>query len=203
MGCKNNSHVFRGWIKFLEWNFRNIILKKNVSSSLAIFWNILEKCKIGTFQRNCLQDLKAFIYLFTKIFQNVKIVMLQWNILQYLTKILRQYFNCNARLEIFFTCFCNILCYVGSYYIYFFIFYCLLAKKMETEKWPKAADSLYPLCHCTPLDFWLFNLQYKMLQNTNENATKLLQNHSNFYWIFSPSTFINLHEYHPSIKIKM
>ena len=59
--------------------------------------------------------LKALnIYLFTKIFQYVKIVMLQWNILQYLTKILRQYFNCNERLEIFMTCFCNILCYVGS-----------------------------------------------------------------------------------------
>ena len=26
---------------------------------------------------------------------------------------LRQYFNCNERLEIFLTCFCNILCYVG------------------------------------------------------------------------------------------
>ena len=54
------------------------------------------------------------ICLFTKIFQNVKIVMLQWNILQYLTKILRQYFNCNERLEIFLTCFCNTLCYVGG-----------------------------------------------------------------------------------------
>ena len=57
LGCKNNSHVFRSQIKFLEWNFRNIISKKNVSSLLAIFWNILEKCKIGTFQRNCLQYL--------------------------------------------------------------------------------------------------------------------------------------------------
>ena len=26
---------------------------------------------------------------------------------------LRQYFNCNEGLEIFLTCFCNILCYVG------------------------------------------------------------------------------------------
>ena len=39
--------------------------------------------------------------MFTTIFQNVKIVMLQRNILQYLTKILRQYFNCNEILEIF------------------------------------------------------------------------------------------------------
>ena len=39
--------------------------------------------------------------------------MLQWNILQYSTKILRQYSNCNEILEIFPTCFCNILCYVG------------------------------------------------------------------------------------------
>ena len=38
--------------------------------------------------------------------------MLQCNILQYLTKILRQFFNCNERLEIFLKCFCNILCYV-------------------------------------------------------------------------------------------
>ena len=52
------------------------------------------------------------IYWFTKIFQNVKSVMLECNILQYLTKILRQYFNCNERLEIFLICFCNILCYV-------------------------------------------------------------------------------------------
>ena len=29
---------------------------------------------------------------------------------------LRQYFNCNERLEIFLTCFCNILCYVGRKY---------------------------------------------------------------------------------------
>ena len=27
---------------------------------------------------------------------------------------LRQYFNCNERLEIFLTFFCNILCYVGG-----------------------------------------------------------------------------------------
>ena len=27
---------------------------------------------------------------------------------------LRQYFNCNERLEIFLTCFCNTLCYVGD-----------------------------------------------------------------------------------------
>ena len=26
---------------------------------------------------------------------------------------LREYFSCNERLEIFLTCFCNILCYVG------------------------------------------------------------------------------------------
>ena len=58
--------------------------------NIAKIWTILEKCKIG----------------------NVKIVMLQWNILQYLTKVLRKYFNCNERLEIFLTCFCNILCYV-------------------------------------------------------------------------------------------
>ena len=43
--------------------------------------------------------------------------MLQWNILQYLTKILRQYFNCNERLEISLTCFRSILCYVGNYKI--------------------------------------------------------------------------------------
>ena len=29
---------------------------------------------------------------------------------------LRQYFNCNERLEIFLTNFCNILCYVGPFY---------------------------------------------------------------------------------------
>ena len=35
--CKKNSHVFRSQIKFLERNFRIIIFKNNVSSSLAIF----------------------------------------------------------------------------------------------------------------------------------------------------------------------
>ena len=39
--------------------------------------------------------------------------MLRWNILQYLTKMLRQYFNCNEIQEIFLTYFCNILCYVS------------------------------------------------------------------------------------------
>ena len=34
--------------------------------------------------------------------------------MQYLTKILRQYFKCNERLEICLTFFCNILCYVGN-----------------------------------------------------------------------------------------
>ena len=29
-------------------------------------------------------------------------------------KMLRQYLNCNERLEIFLTCLCNILCYVGK-----------------------------------------------------------------------------------------
>ena len=43
--------------------------------------------------------LKALnIHSFTKIFQNIKIVILQGNILQYLTKTLRQYVNCNERL---------------------------------------------------------------------------------------------------------
>ena len=37
LGCKNNIHAFRSQIKFLEWNFGNIIKKKNVSFSLAIF----------------------------------------------------------------------------------------------------------------------------------------------------------------------
>ena len=71
---------------------------------------------IGTFLRNLFTIfLKLLnIYLFSKIFQKVKIAMLRQNILQYLTKILRQYFNCNERSEIFLTCFCNILCYVGS-----------------------------------------------------------------------------------------
>ena len=27
---------------------------------------------------------------------------------------LRQYFNCNERLEIFLTCLCDILCYLGN-----------------------------------------------------------------------------------------
>ena len=52
------------------------------------------------------------IHFFTKIFQNVEILMFQQ-----LTKILRRYFNCNWRLEIFLTRLCNILCYVGTIYL--------------------------------------------------------------------------------------
>ena len=53
------------------------------------------------------------------LFQKVKIVMMRRNILQYLTKMLRQYFICTERLEIFLTCFCNILCYVGSFNVFY------------------------------------------------------------------------------------
>ena len=66
-------------------------------SSFATFGNVIEVCKIGTFQRNIFPIfLKVLnIYLFSKIFQKVEIVMLRWNILQYSTRMLRQYFNCN------------------------------------------------------------------------------------------------------------
>ena len=73
-------------------------------------------CKIVIFQWNLSTIFVKLlnIDLFSKIFYKVKIVMLWWNILQYLTKMLRQYFICNERLEIFLTCIWNILCYVGS-----------------------------------------------------------------------------------------
>ena len=89
--------------------------KKNVPSSIATFGNIIEVCKIGAFQRNIsTMFLKVSnIYLFSKIFQKVEIVVLRLNILQYFTKNLRQYFNGNEIQEIFLTSFCNILCYVG------------------------------------------------------------------------------------------
>ena len=75
--------------------------------------------KIGRFQRNLSRMFlkKLHIYLVLKIFQKVRIVMLPWNILQYETKMLWQYFNYNEILEIFLTCFCNILWYVGRYLI--------------------------------------------------------------------------------------
>ena len=65
-------------------------------------------CKISTFHQNLSTIfLKLLnIYLFSKIFQKVKIVKLRRNILQYLI--------CNEKLEIFLTCFCNILCYVRT-----------------------------------------------------------------------------------------
>ena len=100
---KNNGHVF--WSCNLQlWR------------ALATFLNISKMCKIEKFQRNLSTIfLKLLnIYLFSKIFQKVKIVMLRWNILQYLKKMLREYFSCNERLEIFLTYFCNILCYVGK-----------------------------------------------------------------------------------------
>ena len=83
--------------------------------ALAIFWNIIKMGKIEEFQRNLSTVfLKLlYIYLFLKILQKVKILMLRWNILEYLKKILSEYFSCNERLEIFLTYFCNILCYGG------------------------------------------------------------------------------------------
>ena len=54
--------------------------------------------------------------------------MLQLNSLQYLTKILLQYFNCNERLEIFLTCFCNIL---QNYYYYYDILFVTLLDFLE------------------------------------------------------------------------
>ena len=51
---------------------------------LEYFEILLKSAKFGTFQRNLSTVfLKALnIYLFIKIFQKVKIVMLHWNILQ-------------------------------------------------------------------------------------------------------------------------
>ena len=92
-------------------------------------------CKIGTFQGNLsiifLRILN--IYLFLKIFQKVEFLMLRWNILQYLTKMLRQYLNCNEILEIFLTSFCNILCYVGCNLLVFY-FSLILWKKEKCKK---------------------------------------------------------------------
>ena len=52
--------------------------KNNVSSSFAIFGNVIKVCKIGTFQRNLSTIfLKILnIYLFSKTFEKVEIVML-------------------------------------------------------------------------------------------------------------------------------
>ena len=86
-------------------------------SALTRFLNIIKTYNIGLLQRNLSTIfLKLLnIYLFSKIFQDVKILMLRRIILQYLTIILRQYFNCNLRFEIFQICFCSILCYVGKH----------------------------------------------------------------------------------------
>ena len=97
----------------VESKFHNNILE----ILFAKFRNIIQVSKIGTFQGNFSKiSLKVLnIYLISKIFQKVQIVMLGWNILQYLTKISRRYFNCSEILEIFLASFCNILCYVGSF----------------------------------------------------------------------------------------
>ena len=86
-------------------------------SSLATFWNIIEICKIDTFQRNLSKifPIQLNIYLFPKILQQAQTVMLRWNIFQYLKNILRQYFNRNKVLKIFLTYLCNILCYVDFF----------------------------------------------------------------------------------------
>ena len=72
-------------------------------------------CKIGTFQPNVSTILLKLLNIsfLSKIFHRVRIVILRWNILEYFTEMLQQYFICNERLEIFLTCFCNILCYMG------------------------------------------------------------------------------------------
>ena len=83
-------------------------------------------CKISIFQRNISTIfLKVLnIYLFSKIFQKVKIVMLRSNILRYVTKMLRQYFNRNEILEILLTCsaiFCAVWVMDQEYTIPFLI----------------------------------------------------------------------------------
>ena len=62
---------------------------------------------------NIFKSIKYFLH--SRIFQEVEILMLRCNILQYLRKMLRHYFNYNETLEIFLTCFCNIMCCVGLY----------------------------------------------------------------------------------------
>ena len=66
--------------KISKIKFQNNIKKNNnVSSSLAAFGNIIEMCKIVTFQRNLSKIfLKVLnIYLSLKIFQEIKIVILR------------------------------------------------------------------------------------------------------------------------------
>ena len=62
-------------MKFYKYNIK----KNNVSSLLATLLNIIKMCKIGKFHRNLSTIfLKLLnIYLFSKIFQKVKIVKLR------------------------------------------------------------------------------------------------------------------------------
>ena len=69
--------------------------------ALATFFNITKMCKIKKFQRifSTIFLKLLNIYFFSKIFQKLEIE---------LKKILREYFSCNERLEIFLTYFCNV-----------------------------------------------------------------------------------------------
>ena len=109
------------------------------------YFEIFSKCKIDTFQRNLSRIfLKVLnICLFTKIFQKFKIVMLQGNILQFLTKMLQEYFNCNERFKIFLTCFCNILCYVGIFVKIYLTYISITSKHISLVKSCKYMSLIY------------------------------------------------------------
>ena len=47
---------------------------------------------------------------------------------------LRQYFNCNERLEIFLTCFCNIMCYLGKIFSKYFNVILLLIQSNNIQR---------------------------------------------------------------------
>ena len=74
-------------------------------------------CKNRHIQRNlfktiCLKILNIYLYEYFAIFNYTNVHLYNFNYIIFIYINILQYFDCNEILEIFVTCFCNILCSV-------------------------------------------------------------------------------------------
>ena len=114
--------------------------------------------------------------------------MLQWNILQYLTTILRQYFKCNERLEIFLTCFCNILCYVGRVLEIERVSYKEQYVSWINKIWRKMSAIMRLLAKSMSRGMWIFKNQ--MMDHGRIVSWVIFKNFIIFTW--SPEKVMNI-----------
>ena len=147
-------------------------MKKYNIATFATFRNIIQVCKIGTFEGNLSTIFLKVLnfHLFSKIFQKIEIVMLRWNTLQYLTKMLRQYFNCNEILKIFLTSFYNILFYVRRFHVWTVIQYLLDADCIE------AFALTFHTFHIAHTFFWMTNVASSFSPRFFKHLTSPIKN---------------------------